>query len=212
MGRMTLDDYLKKNGNVQSGMTMKSNLVDKLEIYGFSNACKDEDMYNDGYNGLSLNGIVNKEPRCQIVLSNYIYQITTHYRGKEITRDGMLIPIYQTLAVSEFERQYHVEDLYIPSLVGKQLYRKIKSRHGNGVVVRDNDLRKANFPSCIKVVEGRVILNAPAAHVQLIDKDGVTKSIGDNIMAVCRYLHPETGTMCYAQYGLDELYMESEHE
>lgn len=44
MERITLEDYLKKNGSVRSEIMAKSNLIDKLEIYGFVNACKDEDM------------------------------------------------------------------------------------------------------------------------------------------------------------------------
>lgn len=211
MNRITLEDYLKNHRNVHCGMIAKSNLIDKLEIYGFANACKDEDMYNDVYAGLILNGIVNKEPKSQIVLSNYIYQVTTHYSGKEITREGMAIPIFQSLVVSESEGQYNVEDLYVPSLVGKQLYRKIKSRHGNGVVVREYDLEKANFPSYIKAIEGKAILNAPKLHIQIIDKDGEIKSIGENIMVVCRYLHTETGTMCYTQYNLNEVFVHDVH-
>lgn len=211
MNRITLEDYLKNHGSVHCGMIAKSNLIDKLEIYGFANACKDEDMYNDVYAGLILNGIVNKEPKRQIVLSNYIYQVTTHYSGKEITREGMAIPIFQSLVVSESEGQYNVEDLYVPSLVGRQLYRKIKSRHGNGVVVREYDLEKAKFPSYIKAIEGKAILNAPKSHIQIIDKDGEIKSIGENIMVVCRYLHTETGTMCYTQYNLNEVFVDDVH-
>lgn len=211
MERITLEEYLQKNGSLHSGVIVKSNLVDKLEIYGFVNACKDEDMYNEVYTGLILNGIVNKEPKRQIILSNYIYQVTTHYSNREITREGMAIPIYQSLVVSESEGQYNVEDLYIPSLTGKQLYRKIKSRLGNGVRVRDYDLEKSKFPSYIKAVEGKAIFNAPTAHVQLVDKDGVIKSIGENIMAVCRYLHVESGTMCYTQYNLNEIYIDDLH-
>lgn len=192
-------------------MIVKSNLIDKLEIYGFANACKDEDMYNDVYAGLILNGIVNKEPKYQIVLSNYIYQVTTHFSGKEITREGLAIPVFQSLVVSESEGQYNVEGLYVPSLVGKQLYRKIKSRHGNGVVVREYDLEKAKFPSYIKANEGKAMLNAPKSHIQIIDKDGEIKSIGENIMVVCRYLHTETGTMCYTQYNLNEVFVDDVH-
>lgn len=211
MNRITLEDYLKNHRSVHCGMIAKSNLIDKLEIYGFANACKDEDMYNDVYAGLILNGIVNKEPKRQIVLSNYIYQVTTHYSGKEITREGMAIPIFQSLVVSESEGQYNVEDLYVPSLVGKQLYRKIKSRHGNGVVVREYDLEKANFPSYIKAIEGKAILNAPKSHIQIVDKDGEIKSIGENVMVVCRYLHSETGTMCYTHYNLNEVFIDDVH-
>lgn len=211
MDRITLEDYLKKNGSIQNGMTAKSNLIDKLEIYGFVNACEDNDMYNKVYAGLIINGIVNKEPKRQIILSNHIYQVTTHYSGKDITREGMAVPIYQTLVVSGSEGKYNLEDIYIPSLIGKELYRKIKSRHGDGVTVRDYDLKKANFPSCISVIEGKAILTAPAGHVQILDKDGVIKSIGENIMVVCRYLHAETGTMYYTQYNLNEVFVDDLH-
>lgn len=211
MKRITLEDYLKNHGSVHCGMNAKSNLIDKLEIYGFANACNDEDMYNDVYAGLILNGIVNKEPKRQIVLSNYIYQVTTHYSGKEITSEGMAIPIFQSLVVSGSEGQYNVENLYVPSLVGKQLYRKIKSRHENGVVIREYDLEKAKFPSYIKAIEGKAILNVPKSHIQIIDKDGEIKSIGENIIVVCRYLHTETGTMCYTQYNLNEVFVDDVH-
>lgn len=94
---------------------------------------------------------------------------------------------------------------------GKQLYRKIKSRHGNGVTVRDFDLRKADFPSRISAIDGKAMLSAPAGHVQILDKDGVIKSIGENIMVVCRYIHAETGTMCYTQYNLNEVFIDDLH-
>ena len=112
MERITLEDYLKKNGSVRSGIMAKSNLIDKLEIYGFVNACKYKDMYNKVYAGLIINGIVNKEPKRQIILSNHIYQVTTHYSGKDITREGMAIPIYHTLVVSGSEGKYNLEDIF----------------------------------------------------------------------------------------------------
>ena len=211
MNTITLEDYLKNHGSVHCGMIAKSNLIDKLEIYGFANACKDEDMYSDVYAGLNLNGIVNKEPKPQIVLSNYIYQVTTHYSGKEITTEGMAIPIFQSLVVSESEGQYNIVDLYVPSLVGKPLYRMIKSRHGKGAVISENDLKKAKFPLYIKAIEGKAMLNVPKSHIQIKDKDGEIKSIGENIMVVCRYLHLETGTMCYTQYNLNEVFVDDIH-
>ena len=99
MERITLEDYLKKNGSVRSEIMAKSNLIDKLEIYGLVNACKDDDMYNEGYMERFLNGIVNKEPKCQIILSNYIYQVTSHYSGNDITREGKVTPIFHTFHV-----------------------------------------------------------------------------------------------------------------
>ena len=48
-------------------------------------------------------------------------------------------------------------------------------------------------------------------HIQIIDKDGEIKSIGENIIVVCRYLHTETGTMCYTQYNLNEVFVDDVH-
>ena len=205
MKRVTLEEYLQDHGSIQSGIIVNSTLTNKLEIYGFVNACRDEDMYNDALAGLFINGVINKEPSRQIVLSNYIYQVTHHYRGKEI------IQVFRSLCVSKSEECYNVEDLYIPSLIGKTLYKKIKSRFGNGVPVRESKLRKEGFPSNIIEMEGKAIFKAPEGHIQLLDKDFVTKSIGENIMAVCRYLHDSSGTMCYTQYNLNELYIDDIH-
>ena len=209
MNRINLDDYLKKSGKLYSGIIAQSKLIDKLEIVGFVNACKDEDMYEGSIN-LCLNGIFDMEPKSQIILSNNIYQVTTHYNGREMSRCGRTIPIFNSLVVSEAERKYKVEDLYIPSLVGNQLYRKIKSRYGSGYKVSESELRRSKFPSNIKAVDEIATLNAPASHIQLLDKDGVTKSIGENIMVVCRYLHAETGAMCYTQYNLNEVFVDDE--
>lgn len=72
-------------------------------------------------------------------------------------------------------------------------------------------MEKAKFPSYIKAIDGKAILNAPKSHIQIIDKDGEIKRIGENIMVVCRYLHTETGTMCYTQYNLNEVFVDDVH-
>lgn len=211
MKRISIEDYLKKNGSVQRGITIKSNLIDKLEIYGFVNACHDEDMYIENYSNLIMNGVVNKESSQQIILSRHIYQITTHFSGKNVIQGGMTVPIFDTIKTSEEEREYYVEDLYIPSLVGKDLYRRIKKRFGQGEIVNERMLQNNRFPDNIKAVEGKAVYIASAGHVQLLDRDGKTKSIGENILAVCRYLHPVSGAMCYTQYNLNEVFVDDIH-
>lgn len=211
MALITLEEQLRIKGSLNSGLIAKSNLIDKLEVYGFVNACKDKDMYEKLYTGYILNGIVNKEPKRQIVLSEHIYQVTTNYSGEEITREGHVTPIYQRLQICHEMKKYNVEDLRVPSLIGNKLYRKIKSRHGQGVIVTAREIEKAKFPSYITEEEGKAILSAPEGHVRCLDNDGLIKSIGENVMVVCRYLHPETGTLCYTQYNLNEVYVDDVH-
>lgn len=206
MNRITLEEYLKKKHALHSGMTAKSKLIGRLEIYGFVNACVDTDMYYETYAGLYLNGVVNKEPHRQIVLSNYIYQVSSHVAGKDVVEAGIATPVFKSLRLSESAECYNVEDLHIPSLCGNSLYREIKRRCGQGVIINESKMKKAKFPSHITVQDGKAVYNAPEGHVQLLDADGEVKSVGENVMAVCRYVHETTGAMCYALYNLNEVY------
>lgn len=211
MGKITLEDYLREYGSVENGLIGSSNLIDKLEIYGFVNACKDENMFDKAYAGLFLNGIVNKDAAQQIVLSHYIYQVTTNNCGTQITQEGTITPIFHKLRVSESDEEYNIEVLHVPSLVRKQLYKNIKSRYGKGISVKKLSFDKAGLPSYFKLVEGKVMMEAQAGHVQCLDKDGVIKSIGENLIVVCRYLHSESGAMRYVQYNLNEVYIDDIH-
>lgn len=207
MERTTLEEYLQKEKFLQSGIIVKSNLIEKLEVYGYANACNDDNIYGYYYGNYYLNGIVDKENKGQIVLSNYILQVTTHHLGKEIRTEGLRIPVFKTLSISEVEENYNVEDLYIPSLVNNRYYIEIKRRE-SGSIFTDYKLKKANFPVNITALEGKAIFNAPAGHIQLFDKDGVMKSVGENIMVVCRYLHEVSGHICYTQFNLNEVFID----
>lgn len=211
MAKTSIKEYLMQHKTIHSGMIGSSILIDKLEVYGYINTCKDEDMYSETYLGYSMNGVINKDSKNQIILSNSIHQVTMNYRGKEIVPEVSIFAVYKSLSVSEAENSYNIEDLQVPSISGKQLYRKIKSRTGTGVVVYDYELKKAKFPSNIRAEEGKAILSAPEGHIQMFDKDGVMKSVGENIIVVCRYIHTETGTMCYTQYNLDEVFVDDTH-
>lgn len=215
MNRVNLEDYLRKNGHVQSGMIAKSNLIEKLEIYGFVNSCYDEKMYLNyllfGYMASSPNGFVNKDSSRQIVLSNTLYQVTSHYSKGDCELKGLSIPIYDFACISKNEGMYGIEDLYVPSLLGNRLYKDIKRHIGHDFIVNEYKISKAECPSNIIAIDGKAFLKAPASHIQLLDKDGVVKSVGENIMAVCRYLHDVSGAMCYTQYNLNEVFVDDEN-
>lgn len=211
MAKITLEDYLKKHGDLSREMMGCSKLIDKLEIYGFVNTCKDQDIFEKKYQGLFFNDILSKEPKLQIIMSEHIYQITSHLDGTNIVREGRVVQIYAYLHQEENEAQYNIKDLYIPSLVNKDLYKNVKSRRGNGVTVNNYGFEKAKLPECYKLEEGQVFLVTSNPHIQCLDSDGVIKSIAENILVVCRYLHPETGTMCYTQYNLNEVWIDDVH-
>ena len=205
MDRITLEQYLIQQGVVKSGMIGSSNLIDKLEVYGFVNSFNDEideNMFERTCLNFLSKGVINKDPHGQIVLSQHLCQLSAWDNKKTVTE------IYPKLLVSKSVVKYNLEDLYVPSLKDNQLYQDVRARKNKDIRYKFN---KGGFPSNYKLEDGKIIIEAPKLHIKCLDNDGVTKSIGDNLIAVCRYLHSETGTMCYTQYNLNEVYVDDTH-
>lgn len=215
MAKISLNDKLLESKQLSSSIIVSSVLIEKLEVYGYVNSCIHEDMIQmpkNNYSVACLNGIINKSPHSEIVCSNFIYQVVPFFDGKDTSSIGLHIPIYKSLCVLSEQAKYNVEDLYIPSLRANTLYRKIKARIGTGVAVTEYMLRKNGFPENIVEEESKAMFIAEEGAILLKDKDGCIKSIGEDVLAICRYLHPETGTMCYTQLSLDELFIENDHD
>ena len=215
MAKISLNDKLLESKQLSSNIIVSSVLLDKLEVYGYVNSCRHEDMIQmpkNNYSVAYLNGIINKSPHSEIVCSNFIYQVVPFFDGKESSSIGLHIPIYKSLCVLSEQAKYNLEELYIPSLRANSLYRKIKARIGTGVEVTDYMIRKNGFPENIVEEERKAMFVAEEGTILLKDKDGCIKSIGEDILAVCRYLHHETGTMCYTQLSLDELFVDKEND
>ena len=215
MAKITLKEKLLESKQVSSNIIVSSVLLEKLEVYGYVNSCMAEDMLHKPTNSAAfafVNGIVNKAPASEIVCSNFIYQVITVFDGKQISSIGLTSPIYKTLCINDKQTKFNLEDLYIPSFRSNQLYRKIKARIGTGVEVTANMIRKNGFPENIIEEDSKAMFIAEEGAILLRDKEGSIRSIGEEILAVCRYLHPETGTMCYTQLSLDELFVENDHD
>lgn len=215
MAKVSLSEKLFESKQLSSSIIVSSVLVNRLEVYGYVNSCRHEDMIQmpkNNYSVAGLNGIINKSPHSEIVCSNFIYQVVPFFDGKETSSIGLHIPIYKSLCVIREQAKYDLEDLYIPSLIANSLYRKIKARIGSGLAVTEYMLRKNGFPASIIEEDSKAMFIAEEGAILLKDKEGSIKSIGEEILVVCRYLHPETGTMCYTQLGLDELFVENNHD
>ena len=59
----------------------------------------------------------------------------------------------------------------------------------------------------ITAKNGKAMLEIQIGSILCLDRNGDVKSVGEEILAVCRYLDPETGVLNYAQYSLDELFV-----
>lgn len=206
---MTLEELFQSTGKLQSNILVSSTLIKEMEIYGYVNTCKGDDfLCNPSSLQTLLNGIVDKASSNEIVCSNFIYQVFCYYNGSKIQETGRTIPVYQKLELSADTNEYNLEDLYFPSLVGNLSYKHIKRRVGIGVNVTEKYIKHAHFPSNITAKEGKAIVTVEKGSILCKDKENYTRSIGEEVMAVCRYIHPITGATCYAQYNLDELYID----
>jgi hypothetical protein len=215
MAKVNLKEKLLESKQVSSNIIVSSVLLDKLEVYGYVNSCRAKDMLSipkNSYSTASLNGIVNKSPASEIVCSNFIYQVIAYYDGKQNTSMGLSSPIYKSLSINSEQMKYNLEDLYIPSLLSNTLYIKIKARIGTGVTVTDSIIKKNSFPENIIAEDSKAMFIAEEGAILLKNKDGEIRSIGEEVLVVCRYLHPESGIMCYTQFSLDELFVESEDD
>lgn len=209
MAKYTLQEVLDSTSKLSSGMLVSCALIPEMEVVGYLNSCFDEEMMavNTGFNSQNqYRGIINHAAQNQIVCSNYLYQIMLVPGDKDILTQGIVSPIYKDLIFAKAELSINVDSLELPSLRGNSLYKKIRSRVGTGVFVDNRMLRKADFPENIQAEEGKAIMHIQPGDLLCQDKRGDVKSVGRNILALCRYVHAATGNLCYAQFELTELY------
>ena len=213
-GRITLQEHLDKYGWLRSRMVAKSILIDEVEIYGFIN-CSKEMLDEYKTNEFKLLGIVDKDPSRQIIQCNYMYQIIDWFDGNKVQQTGLVTPIYVGLRKSGVDTEINVEELYIPDLINHELYKRIRSRKGTGVEVTEQLANKYKSKAWtehnIFIKDGKAMMPIHKGDVlcQHVMNNSI-KSIGQELLAVCRYIHKTTGRMCYTQYGLDELTVKDE--
>lgn len=220
MAKITLKEKLEITGALPCNIIVSSTLIKELEVYGFVNSCNSKFFVNKfrghdkGLGGLAVykhdfNGIVNKDCSRLIIYSDFMYQVIDIQNGTSFGVEGRQTPIYKKLEKSTKKMELNVEKLWIPSLWTNKYYQLIKSHYGKGgVSVEEEILKKEGMPSTITAKEGKAILSVDVGAILMKDSSGEIGSIGEEILAVCRYIHTESGKLCYVIYGLDELYFE----
>lgn len=203
MGKITLIESLHDTGAVASGVTVQSNLIPNLEVYGFVNSRKIEECGYVSY----TKGVINKSPANQIVCSHFISQPTGDVNNKYT-----VAPIYDSIRIATSEQHFPLKDLYVPSLVNEWFYKELKKRLGNGMstTVSEKNLKAANLQKNISVVDGELCMSCLAGDILLSNKQGLVTGIGEDVLVVCRYVHEATGNICYVQYSLDEVFTDSD--
>lgn len=211
MVKISLANKLQTEKVLQSGLVVSSTLVDRLEVYGYLNSCVGEDIVKNGYIN-RYNNFINVQTIGEIICAGYLMQpaiVSDNGRGKFETK---MHQVYSALELAKEEIKYDLADLDIPSLYYNLVYVGIRKKNHK---IDCPDYRIKNwvwmFPDNIKKKSDASLefdYISKVGEVLCRDKDGAVKGIGEHLMALCRYLAPQTGLMYYAQFDLDELYVE----
>lgn len=210
MAKITLQEKLIKDRVLNRGLVVSYNLIEKMDLAGFVNS-RTLSFFLPLI--CDMDGIVNKESVNQVVCSGFLFQ-TIKRSPKDCKLDELrnVTPIFPKLQMCDSEVDINIEDLYIPSLLKNNIYKKIKARTGTGVVVTQYEIKHLNndVESGYTFFERdcKAYLTAKQDDVLLLDKNDRIGSVAEDVVAICRYLHPQSGCLYYSQFGLDELYFE----
>ncbi len=200
MATITLREKLERSGHLDSNMTASSILIKKLEVYGYINSRHQSDIFDN----FSAFLIINRDAPNEILCSNFLYQKSDNV--------SIVVPIYKSLRKCEAYTEYHLEDFYVPSLMSNRWYREIMTRSKYASLGRMPAARRDAEALGVLVQENMALFPVEEGRILCLDKDGEVKSVGEELLVICRYLHDGTGRMCYAKYSLDELYIDDENE
>lgn len=204
MIKTTLQQRLEENGCLEKGLLVSSLLIKEIEVCGFLNGVKSFGQTDGKFLHL-YNSILNKAPHRMLVRSGMVHQIFEYFDGSKISSMNCVFRIYTTLTVNESDFEMDLKDIHVPALEKSSIYRDIKQ--GFKCFITDDKLRKNGFPEFIKVKEDKVVCEIAPGKILCLNKDGEIRSLGEDIQVLCRYLHPETGIMCYTIYSMDELFI-----
>lgn len=218
MAILTLKEILERDGNltadIDSQLKIKTKLINDLELCGFVNSCDILNMWRiASYNQqvLAVNGFIDKNFNHNIICSGYLKQILEIPGAKDqkLSSFNIVSQIFTSLSLSKEDTTFNLVDMYIPSLRGNALYKKIKEKKHDESTIAESNFSKYDFPDNIKKIDNRIKIEVQAGSILCLDKFGCVKSVGENIMAICRYLHESTGVLHYAIFELDEIYTEN---
>lgn len=204
MVKSTLKQHLEEKGCLEKGILVSSLLIKEVEVCGFLNGVKNFTQTDDRFLYL-YNSILNKAPHRMLVRSGMVLQIFEYFDGSKISSMNCTFKIYTALTVNKKEFDIELKDIKIPTFEKSKLYSDL--RRGFKTTITEDKLRKNGFPDFIKVKDDKVMCEIEPGRILCLNQHGEIRALGEDIQVLCRYLHAETGNMCYTIYSLDELYI-----
>lgn len=228
MNKINLTEYLEAHCHFHYGMKVSCDLIDNMVVRGFVNSSKD--MIDNSQLNLTkkdaLLGVVDKDCVNQVICENYIYQIISWFDGEKVQQKGLVNPIYAGLYKYGFNANINIENLYIPDLITHPLYQSIRSRKGFTITEqlvnkyrpnkdkidrwKSHDIFVKDGKAYMPIKKGDWVLRPLHDMINPFVAEKSIKSVAQEILVVCTYLHEETGRRCYALFGPEELTVEEE--
>lgn len=208
MARISLDTKLETEKKLNSNIVVSTNLLKELEVVGYVNSRMID------LSGLNFDwtGSVNMAPNQQFICSYYLNQKQPDYPDSKSSFNSKgspyrVIPIYKTIQIVDTKEEFEISNLYIPSLLNNDVYKKIKARIKNYIVAQHQIkvLNDDRAPFEMYEKNGIAYMTTKVGDRVFVDNNKIV-SIAENTMAVCRYLFPQTGEIHYASFGLYELF------
>lgn len=186
-----MNTRLSQLDKLKSGSECQSSMHFKMEIYGFLNCAN---ITNDSALKNAA-GIISINDDFHIV-SDFLCQQDL------ISRKQNLHKIYKSLCMAKEEHVLCLKDLYIPSLYSVPEYRRILSRQ---TFIPTERWIEKNLPSTCYLDNNEVMMRIPLGSILLYNRCGELQSVGENVLAICRYKDKRTGSIHYTIHPLDEL-------
>lgn len=207
----TLKELFTRDCVLKSGIIGSSLLIGKLEVYGYVNAYDDGKLLDQGLDDLDSIEAPFKNSNSQNVLSNCMFQCDCNKCKQNGNGGNIVVPIFKEVCLSNMDEKYDIRELYIPSIAANTYYKKIKSRNTH-FSASAQGLKYNKFPDNIFIENGVVTYASKVGDFLFLDKDRRIKSVGQRVMALCRYVHQDTGKMCYVLYDLEEIIISDEND
>ena len=208
MAKKTLQEVFKCVRTLSSGIQVSNSLIQDMEVVGYLNSASVDTLLQLNFSPFNMGGVINHSVDKQLICSNYLYQVKEDESNGNPAYRGKLYPIFKQIKMATTEMNIPLNQMDIPSLRMNCLYRKIKERVGTDVVVSEYELRKSKMPDYIHLENGKLMYHIIADDVLCYDRHEMCRSVGDDILVLCRYVHVSTGNVCYAQFELTDVYTE----
>ncbi len=214
MAKISLAAKLQAKGELTSNEIVSTNLIEKMEVYGYVNSCQGDEMKLEDTSlyttPIGYNNYVNCQTAGDIVCAHYLMQLVMTKPDGGIAADMRYHQIYTKIDFAKESFTFNLAELDVPSLYYHPAYRRIRRRKSNArLSTTDEKNARKLFPTNIQYNGNNEFeYTSRVGDILCRDIDGTVKGIGDHIMTVCRYLAPLTGKVCYAQFDLEEVFVE----